>query len=57
MTEEMPFDLTMKDNDEIWHVLSRLPINEAWYFLGIWSAPDGNNNNQITYYMWLVAVK
>jgi hypothetical protein len=28
--EETQFDLTMKDKDEIRHVLSRLPVDETW---------------------------
>ena len=55
-TEEPPFDLTMKDKDELWHILSRLPVDEARRSLGCWSAPDGNNKEQVNY-MRSVAVE
>ena len=56
MTEETSFDLTMKDKDELWHILSRLPVDEARRSLGCWSAPDGNNKEQVNY-MRSVAVE
>jgi hypothetical protein len=55
-TEETQFDLTVRDKDEIQHVLSRLPVNEARRSLGCRSAPDGNNKAQVEY-MRSVAVE
>ena len=48
-TEETLFDLTVKDKDEIQHTLTRLPTDEARRSLGVWSAPDGNNKDQIAH--------
>jgi hypothetical protein len=55
-TEETQFDLTVKDKDEIQHVLSHLSVNEARRLLGCRSAPDGNNKAQVEY-MRSVAVE
>lgn len=55
-TEETQLDLTMKDKDEVRHVLSRLPVDEARRSLGYRSAPDGNRKAQVEY-MRLVAVE
>jgi hypothetical protein len=54
--EEIPFELTMNDKDEIRHVLTRLPVNEARRSLGCRSAPDGNTKEQVAY-MRSVAVE
>jgi hypothetical protein len=47
--EETQFDLTMKDKDEVQHVLAQLPIEEARRPLGCRSAPDSNNKAQVEY--------
>jgi hypothetical protein len=47
--EETQFDLTMKDKDEVRHVLARLPVEEARRSLGCRAAPDGNNKDQVEY--------
>jgi hypothetical protein len=41
-TEETQFELTMKDKDDVRHILLRLPVNEARRSLGYRAAPDGN---------------
>jgi hypothetical protein len=48
-TEETQFDLTMKDKDEIQHILSQLPVDEARRSLGCRSAPDGKSEEQVNY--------
>jgi len=55
-TEETQFNLTMRDKDDIRHVLERLPVNEARRSLGYRSAPDGNRKAQVAY-MRKVAVE
>jgi hypothetical protein len=55
-TEETQFELTMKDKDDVRHILSRLPVNEARRSLGYRAAPDGNRKAQVEY-MRSVAVE
>jgi hypothetical protein len=55
-TAETPFNLTMKDKDELRHVRTWLLADEVRRSLGCWAAPDGNIKEQVNY-MRSVAVE
>jgi hypothetical protein len=49
MEDEAPAEITVKDMDGTRHVLTRLPVSEARHSLGVQTAPDGNNMQQVEY--------